>query len=196
MPWYEDDGEKLLHLGASHSLRGSNDTLQYRCSPETHLGPYYVDTGSFVAEGINLLGAEPAIVYGPLSLQGEYMGSIVDQRGGYNDVYFQGCYGYLSYFLTGEHRPYSKSGGVFSRLRPINNLSLKKRTFGAWELVARYSWLDLKDDNISGGIMSDATAGVNWHLNPNTKIMGNYIHSHRNGGGDADIFLTRFQFDF
>ncbi|MFC1480291.1 porin [Candidatus Omnitrophota bacterium] len=197
LPWYEDGGEKLVHMGLAYSFRNPEENLRYHQRPEAHLAPYFVDTGSFAAKHAHLLGYETAVVYGPLSLQGEFMQSFVNQAGGgLSDTYFQGLYAQTSYFLTGEHRNYSKSNGVFSRVRPNNNFSIKDQTFGAWELAARYSYLDLQDNGIYGGTMSDVTVGLNWYLNPNMRIMGNYVHSYLDDTGDADIFLTRVQFDF
>jgi len=195
LPLYEENGSKLFHLGGTYSLRSPAETLQYRSRPEAHQAQYFVDTGSFPAKHAHNLGIEAAFVNGPLSIQAEYVGSIVNQTSGPSNTYFQGGYIYGSYFLTGEHRPYSKSSGVFSRLRPLKNFSPKADGLGAWEVLLRYSYLDLTDDNISGGNMSDVTLGLNWYLNPNMKIMWNYIYS-QNREGDANIFLTRFQVTF
>jgi phosphate-selective porin OprO/OprP len=128
-------------------------------------------------------------------LETEYVSSLVD-RGQSDDAYFQGLYGLVSYFLTGETRPYSRAAGEFLRVRPKKNFSLKDKTWGAWEAALRYSFLDLDEDEISGGILSDVTLGLNWYLNPNMRIMLNYIYANRNGYGDADIVQTRFQVDF
>lgn len=195
LPLYEENGRKLFHLGGTYSLRSPAETLRYRSRPEAHQAQYFVDTGSISAKRAHNLGIEAAFVNGPLSIQAEYVGSIVNQTSGPSNTYFQGGYIYGSYFLTGEHRSYSKSSGVFSRLRPLKNFSPKADGLGAWEVLLRYSYLDLTDDNISGGNMSDVTLGLNWYLNPNMKIMWNYIHS-QNREGDADIFLTRVQVTF
>jgi len=195
LPLYKDEGKKLLHLGLTYSFRSPEETLQYRSRPEANLAPYFVDSGTFAADRANLVAGEAAYVNGPFSLQGEYMGSAVE-RPDASDTYFQGAYIYASYFLTGEHRPYSKSAGVFSRLRPLKNFSPKGGGLGAWELALRYSYLDLNDENIDAGNMADVTLGLNWYLNPNMKIMWNYIYSHLNGIGNADMLLTRFQVDF
>lgn len=195
LPWYKDK-DKLLHLGAAYSFRQSDVTLQYRQRPENHMETYYVNTGVMNIDFNNLFGYEAALLYGPFSLQGEYIHSIVNQMDGASNSYFQGMYGQASYFLTGEHRNYKKSSGAFDRVKPKKNFSLKDKTFGAWELAGRYSYLDLSEDRISGRIMQDASVGINWYLNPNMRIMGNFIHSHVNDYGDADMFLTRFQVDF
>lgn len=194
-PIYKDKGEEFLHLGFSYSRRGTNGTLQYRSKPESNLAPYFVDTGVFSAKSANLFGLETAYIRGPLSFDAEYTSSLVD-RGGNNDAYFQGLYGLVSYFFTGETRPYSRATGEFLRVRPKHNFSLKDKTWGAWEAALRYSYLDLDEDNINGGILSDVTLGLNWYLNPNMRIMANYIFAKRNGYGDADIVQTRFQADF
>ena len=59
--------------------------------------------------------------------------------------------------------------------------------------------LDLNDDDVDGGILNNFIAGVNWHLNPNTHIMLNYVHSQidRNPvNGNQNTFQMRFQLDF
>ncbi|MFH1791872.1 MAG: porin [Candidatus Omnitrophota bacterium] len=195
LPWYEDGGEKLLHLGVAYSLRNPEETVTYSSIPEAHLAPNFVNTGAIRANSVSLVAAETALVYGPLSVQGEYIGSIVDRNAG-KDLYFQGFYGYASYFITGEHRPFNKDLALFSRLKPKADFSVKDLTWGAWEVLCRYSYIDLKDKSVSGGIMSDVTLGLNWYLNPNMRVMWNYLHSHLNGYGDADMLLTRFQWDF
>ncbi|MDI6758160.1 MAG: porin [Candidatus Omnitrophota bacterium] len=194
-PIYKNKGEEFLHLGFSYSNRKTNGTLQYRSKPESNLAPYFVDTGVFSAKKANLYGLETAYIRGPLSFEAEYAGSSVDRKGN-EDVYFQGLYGLASYFFTGETRAYSRSTGEFLRVRPKHNFSLKDKTWGAWEAALRYSYLDLDENNINGGILSDVTFGLNWYLNPNMRMMFNYIFANRNGYGDADILQTRFQVDF
>lgn len=196
LPWYKDKGEKLLHIGVAYSLRHPKQTLQYSAKPEANLSPNFVNTGSFNAKSNHLLGYEATFLSGPFSLQAEYIGNIVDQGGDRHDTYFQGLYLQASYLLTGETKPYLKPYGVFGRVRPKKNFSLKDKTWGAWEAALRYSYLDLDEDNINGGILSDVTLGLNWYLNPNMRIMLNYIYANRNGYGNADIVQTRFQVDF
>ncbi len=135
-------------------------------------------------------------MYGPFSLQGEYVQAIVDSINR-NNVCFQGFYIMSSYFLTGEHRPYNKKTGAFGRVKPKKNYSSKPDGGkGAWELAARYSYLDLDDKSVNGGRLQDFTFGVNWYLNPNTRVMWNYVFADLADGGDADIFQMRIQIDF
>ena len=80
LPWYEQDGRELLHLGIAYShknfegdRRVGDHFGRFGSPPEAHLAPRFVDTGRFFLESAHLLGAEAAWVYGPFSLQGEYI---------------------------------------------------------------------------------------------------------------------------
>lgn len=195
LPLYKDNGKHLLHFGAAYSFRKPNDP-RYQSRPESHLAPYFVDTKAFAVNHAQLLGLESAYVYGPFSLQGEFMNVFASRPGSSKDVNFSGLYAQASYILTGEHKNYDMANGRFANIVPFKNFSINEMTLGAWEIAARYSYLDLKDSDINGGMMSDATVGLNWYLNPNMRIMGNYVHANRNGIGYADILETRFQVNF
>ena len=67
---------------------------------EVHLSEDLVDTGDISANGTDLLSLEFATVLGPVSLQGEWMSSWVDQTAG-PDLYFTGAYAQVSWFATG-----------------------------------------------------------------------------------------------
>jgi len=201
LTWHQDDGKKLLHLGVGYSLRNPDANWRYRQRPETHLSPRYVDTGAFYADDIDLWNAEAAFVYGPFSLQGEYMASEVDYGLG-GDADYDGYYVQASYVLTGEHRPYDTASAAFMSPKVKNRLSLTngERGWGAWEAAVRYSAIDLDDGNFfRGGEEDNITLGLNWYLNNCTRVMFNYIQSdieHDLYDGDVDTFQTRFQFKF
>ncbi|MFH1189607.1 MAG: porin [Candidatus Omnitrophota bacterium] len=196
LPWYEDKGKKLLHLGAAYSFRNPEENAQYRSRPECHLAPYFADTGTFPVKNINLVGLEGGFKYRSLLLKGEFMNSYADRLHDTKYAYFSGVYGQVSYVLTGEDQNYDMAVGRFANIEPFNDFSIAERKMGAWEVAARYSYLDLKDPGINGGILSDATLGLNWYLNPNMRIMWNYVHANRNGLGYADILESRFQVNF
>ena len=59
------------------------------------------------------------------------------------------------------------------------------RTFGAWQVGVRFSYLDLNDKAIQGGQVYDWTVGLNWFLNPNMKVQLNYILEHRDAPQDV-----------
>jgi phosphate-selective porin OprO/OprP len=148
-----------------------------------------------------------AFVYGPFSFQSEYYGATVNEVGA-GDLSFNGCYAYFSHFLTGENRRYNRHAGTFdNRIIPFENFfrvrdedGCVQMGKGAWELAYRYSYVDLDDAQIQGGRVSDHTFGVNWYLNPYTRVMWNYINSTTDraavNDGIVNIFQMRAQVDF
>lgn len=194
LPWYEDD-QHLLHVGAAYSLRfpesegpGNNNRnrVDFDQRPELRTRDDFVNTGNFPINLENRLGLETAVVYGPFSAQAELIQTWLDDPNEFKKTgYLYGWYGYVSYFITGESRNYNKKDAEFKRVRPLNNFSIEDGTWGAWEVAARFSQLDLDDKtvDINGGILNNATLGVNWYLNPNMKIMFNYVHTNRTGKG-------------
>ena len=107
---------------------------------------------------------------------------------------FAAFYVMLSYFLTGEHRPYSLPNATFSRPHPRKNVL--RDGWGAWEIAARYSFLDLDSRGVEGGVLHDWTLGLNWYLNHHTRLMFNYILSHPEGLDLAHIWQFRWQLTF
>ncbi len=200
-PIYDNDGRNVLHVGGSYSLRDPKGGLRYRSRPEAHfVSQRFTDTGTFAADWVNLLGAEAAWVHGPLSVQGEYVGASVTGSADSDSQLFSSFYVQSSYFLTGEHRPYDRKTGTFGRVRPKRNFR-QDGGWGAIEVAARYSYLDLRGGGLpdSARQLQDITLGANWYLNPNMRIMANYVHSMVDGSdvsGDTDIFMLRLQFDF
>jgi len=211
VPWYADDGRKLLHLGASYTHRNPDGNIRYRQRPEAHLANRYVDTrgfdlvnnrraGDIRADAVDVYDLESALVIGPWSLQGEYMKSEVDSTFA-GDLDFDSYYIQTSYFLTGENRRYKLSEGAFDRVKPKRNFGWGEDAGpGAWELALRYSSIDLNSgEAVRGGEEDNITAAVNWYLNPNTRVMLNYIKADINHDlydDDVDIVQMRFQIDF
>ena len=83
---------------------------------------------------------------------------------------------------------------AFDRVTPKRNLG--KGGAGAWQLAIRLSHIDLDDNDLSGGTMTDFTFGVNWYLNPSTKFAFNYIYSDVANLGIANVAMMRFQVTF
>lgn len=80
-------------------------------------------------------------------------------------------------------------------MKPKRNF-LKEGGLGAWEVAARFSHLDLNDEGIIGGRLNNVTVGLNWYLNPNMRVMWNFVYADRDDVGDASIFQMRAQIDF
>lgn len=206
-PWLEEGGEKLLHLGGSYSYRHeASGSTRYRTRGPQHIGNRPLDTGTInEVDSTNLMGAEVAFTYGPFSMQSEYLAASLASVDKQDDLCINGFYVQAGYFITGEHRVYKK--GTFSRVKPRQNYS-PEGGWGAWEVAARYSYTDI-DDGSAGQLSrpGDGTAvtlGLNWYLNPNTRVMFNYIRSCWDIGDssatgfteDIDTFIVRFQVDF
>ena len=213
LPWYDEasGGRGLLHTGIGYTYEeiASGNPVRVRQRPEAHLADRVVDTDVLTdVADVQGLGLETAFVYGPFSAQAEYNNFWLDRTAN-ADAHIDGAYAYVSYFLTGEHRPYSRTAGVFDRVRPFENFFRVRDGSGnvqtgkgAWEIAYRYSFLDLNDGALHGGEARDQTVGLSWYLNPYAKMMFNYVHSETfdhpkaPGVGVADIFETRFQIDF
>jgi len=191
VPYKED--KNIIHLGASYVvLKPNGDSYRSESRPEMHLAPKRLaDTGSISSDNVNLLGLEAAAVFGPFSAQAEYVKADVSALDG-SDPSFSGYYAYVSYFVTGESRHYKK--GVFKRVSPKGNFGVDGA--GAVEIAVRYSNLDLNDAGISGNEVDTTTVGLNWHLNPNTRMMLNYISADQKNIGKANALMARFQVDF
>jgi phosphate-selective porin OprO/OprP len=197
LPWYENEGEHLLHLGLAATQRFRDGTTQrFRSRPEVTLdNPNYADTGNLPADGAQVITPELALVYGPFSFQSEYSHAFVQGDHGSEDADFYGLYAQAGWFLTGESRPYKTAEGAFDRVSPDRNFDLRGG-LGAWEVALRYSRLDLDDSGVDGGTLDDGTLGLNWYLNPNVRTSFNYVLARLEDVGWTNQFVARFQIDF
>ncbi len=186
----------LLHLGVAASREQPEDRdleqVRFRTRPESRPSDVrLVDTGIIdQARWITQLGAEAAWQSGPLTVQGEWMGASIERRNGLPGLDFDGWYLSGSWFLTGESRSYRN--GVFGGIVPQGRR-------GAWELLARYSHVNLDDGVIAGGRQSNRSLGLNWYANNRIRIMASFIdvRSRRSGqSDDPGIFLLRAQAAF
>jgi phosphate-selective porin OprO/OprP len=189
---------RLVHLGLSLTAVDSQDNLEYRSRPESHLAPYLLDTGTLRVHGAELIAIEAAWVEGPFCLQAEAIHSFVQQPGA-STLNFGGAYVYASWFLTGESRPYDAARGVFGRLAPRQDFSFRGPGWGALEFGTRLSYLDLTNESIRGGVGHGLTADLTWYLNPHWKIKFEYgFQAIREGtsNGNLQFFQFRFQVDY
>ena len=224
LPFWDDatDGRSYLHLGVAYSYRDTdNDRVRFRNTPEIRkaqpndspsgnpgtppFAPIFVDTGFIPANSFQLFDPEFALVLGPVSLQSEYAFAIVDQIDG-PQLFFNGYMAQLSWFLTGESRPYDRHMGIHTWMDVDDEFFLIRNGrrvsygLGAWELAARYSSITLNDKNIRGNNMTDFTFGLNWYLNKYTRMKFNYIRAFLQdtavGNSLTDIWGGRVDFEF
>lgn len=184
---------KVLHTGLTLGYQtptsevGGLKTHQLRARPEAHVNAgRLVDTGSILnVDDIYTYGLETAFVNGSVSGQAEYL---VTNVNGIEDYQFDGYYAQISWFPTGESRPYIGSEGAFGRVKP-------KSKDGAWELAGRYSHVDLTDGSTVGGTETNYTLGANYYMLTNLRFMTNYILVD-GVGDDPTILQMRMQYDF
>lgn len=212
LPWYDAEGRGLLHLGAAYTHRNPDGAIRLRQRPEAGNAARFLDTGDFEVDDIDSFALEAALAYRSFNLQGEYIASDIDTRFlGSRD--FDGFYVQASYLLTGEHRAYDHGDGTFDRPAPARNFAFHDgaRGWGAWEVALRYSSLDLDGGGsllaqalggirpIRGGRGDNITLGLNWYLNPNARVMLNYVIADLDShvyDGNLNILQTRFQLAF
>jgi len=191
------ESDQVLHFGAAVEYRqlDSGTSFSIGTHPESGLTTMHlIDTGTIAgADNFTSYGLEAAYMRGPFSLQSEYITTSV-QRNGASDVDFGGWYAQAAYVLTGEHRRYSRRSATFGEIRP-------DRDWGAVELAARYSTLDLSDQGIMGGQENNITIGANWYVGRNFRLMADHtwVRTRPNQFGvdeDASFFSARAQIDF
>jgi phosphate-selective porin OprO/OprP len=121
--------------------------------------------------------------------------------GGERDLHFWGGYAQVAYTLTGEARGYDRRfGKLATNIFNVNTPGWATRRDGggwnfgrgAWELAARYDYLDLNDSTVRGGIAQGVTLGLNWYLNNNFKFQFDYVNDWRDdkGGGVNGVTTT------
>lgn len=245
LAFYDDLAEDryLLHVGGGYrygTTGGSPDTAggfakTYRSAafPEFYVGdatglgltgagtPLVLDTGRVLANDFHDVHLELAGSYGRSHFQSEALLTVVQQFGGpammQPAAYIQG-----GYMLTGEAIGYLKQVGAFDyTVVPYTQFfgtgrHGRIRGWGAWEVAARWSYVDLSNVNLrpenqlsndpgppptpNAGTVHQTTIGVNWYWNRFTKVQFNWIRSMPDyvgyGAAPFDIYGTRFQIEF
>ena len=224
LPLYRNEGDELVHLGLSASLRDLNAPIEFTARPEVNQSPRYLDTGELSADRLTVANLEAAYKRGPHLFQWEYawcvtsgalreeditLGEVADtaaetyprliaflqgQTGwerpedsflwqipfdlsSRGELHFFGTYAQWSYVLTKEARPYDMKRGVFGPVVPRHPVRFHgERGWGAWEVAARISHLDLADGYAEGGRETNVSLGLNWYLDENVRVMWNYVH--------------------
>ncbi len=235
LPYYDEpsNGRYLVHLGGSYSFRhvgALTQTAAYNQSiPYNTLnGLAEFSTRSWVGAQApigfgteansnewNQINPEFLLIWGSASLQAEYFQVLMN-----SGEQFNGGYTFVSYFLTGENRAYRKDLKVIDRTQPLEPFFWVDTArgqccgWGAWELTAGYSWVNLDDGhdivattpataaNRRSGFYNAVAFGVNWYQNPWSHVYMDYEHEVVNfvdagvPNGDANIFGIRWLVDW
>ncbi len=179
----------LVHLGVGYTWRSptkdntavgtgatatTTESVIFSAKPESDQAPSFVTTGALAdTENYRFIGSEFAAAAGAASLQGEYDWVRVSRDNGKDDLSFSSWYAQAAYTLTGEARPYKVDKGVFDAIKPAHPFGADG--WGAFEVAARVSGIDLTDGSVKGGELRDLTLGVSWYLNAFMRVSGNYV---------------------
>lgn len=224
-PWYEDDGRNYFHWAMAGMFAkpdgdvdpgdtNANDG-RFRTRAEARSSSRWLDTGRIRgADNYEIAAVEGLFNLGPLHIMTEYQAAWMQRDGSTPgtgpDVFFHGAYVHVAYFLTGEHIPYSRKSGTIGRalpFNPFNPVSMFRgggSGWGAWQVAVRYSYLDLTDKDIMGGVEQNLEVALNWYFTSHSKlqmgvIIGD-IEKHRPvagyRSGDFTIAGIRFAADF
>ncbi|HEY9555031.1 OprO/OprP family phosphate-selective porin [Allosphingosinicella sp.] len=178
------DVQYLFDAPTGASELNLRDRIEMRIDGNRILG-----TGALPIDSARVLSAELAGTLGSFHFQGEYFDFNVERTPGNGpNLDFSGYYFQSGYILTGEKRSYSANSGSYGGVTPSRPFDWRTGDWGAWEIAARYSVVDLNDKDILGGRQENVTLGLNWYVNNNMRFMLNYINGKvdkRNSGGDV-----------
>lgn len=193
-PWYDEvsGGRGYFHwglageIGFPDGVTGTDGTHRnegrFRTRSELRSESRWLDTGRIAGiQAFEIMGLEAALNLGALQIVGEYQCNWV-QRDGAADPTLHGGYVYFAYFLTGEHLPWDRKTGTLGQAKPFENFFLVDRAsggtgmgLGAWQVAARFSYLDLSDDGLLGGQGQSMTLALNWYWTSHSKLQFNYL---------------------
>jgi phosphate-selective porin OprO/OprP len=136
--------------------------------PELRVSSQQFASVAFAADTLDTIehyGLEVGGYWKNFYLASEFVEFNVDRLGGATDPEFDGWYVQGAWTITGERRSWSAANGGFQGIRPTNNFSLADDKWGAWEIAARYSQLNLNDVSagVTGGDQTITTLGLNWY---------------------------------
>lgn len=236
--WMQGD-HKWLHIGTSGgrthvntqyaadgTLANGNGGMSFFTFPGTNVDRSNIlNTGNLSSGDLtsasrreitsyDRMGVETQFVYGPASLQGEYLRTNINGVGYNNGEHLTGAYVFGSLFLTGESKTYHVRNGAANRIKPITPFQWRGSGWGAWEIAAGWDYINMNSGAVRGGQMDMLRLGVNWYPHSNVKLQSNFQHvlaintpvstatgydGRRTTGwnhGNLDVFMTQLTVDF
>lgn len=194
LPVYAEADKTVFHVGVSYRYgEVKNGAIRVRSRPEADPAPQFIDTGKFPTDHSNQIGGEAYYRSGPWMIGSEvYVHRFHSSETA--DPAFIGGDVMVSYFITGESRPYNTATGIFGFV-PVNKPVFKGGP-GAWEVLFRASTLDLDGGTIKGGKFWRITPMVNWYLSKDVRfafVYGYGVLDRFNLKGTTHFFQTRLQ---
>jgi phosphate-selective porin OprO and OprP len=93
----------------------------------------------------------------------------------------------MSFLLTDD-------SATYGHIEPRQPFNWSKKHWGAWELAARYSQINLDQDNYAFNLADptvnvlrakSTSIGLNWYLNSNVRMTANFVHTDFTGATPA-----------
>jgi phosphate-selective porin OprO and OprP len=209
-PFANDQDSALAGLGLGFAVTYGSKDARYAPANYASNGQRNIFSwaGGTVNDGTHFRWSPQLTYYtGPFGLLASHVVSRQEVANGVNTGTFSNR-GWLvqgSHILTGETASYGT-------VTPAKPFQFGSGNWGAFEVAARVSQLDLAGDIFANGFanpaasVSEATSyglGLNWYLNRNVKTVLNYEHTRFDGGaaGGADrpsesVVFSRLQFAF
>jgi phosphate-selective porin OprO and OprP len=195
LPIYSPEKKTVLHIGMSYRYAEPlNGSIRLKSRPEANPAPVFVDTGTFPADRSNSIGGEAYFTSGPWMFGSEVYAHHFNSPTT-NNPSFVGGDVMASYIITGESRPYNTATAIYGFV-PVNRPVFKGGP-GAWEVLIRYSSLDLNGGTIQGGKFWRITPMVNWYLSKALRLEVAYGYGvlDRFGmTGATQFFQSRIQY--
>ncbi|HJS45951.1 MAG TPA: porin [Rhizomicrobium sp.] len=196
-------GMSIAHIFNSGTGSGQ-PAINLQDRPQNRVdGTRLVSTGNITAQTADLIAFDMGGNYENFFLGGEWAQFTLDRQCGtitsagnplctsstavIDHPTFEGWYVEGSWIITGETRPYTPNSlnnetGGFQQPVPSRPFSLRGDSWGAWELVARYSSVDLNWNpsqtatasrlaGVVGGKETIFDIGINWYMNRNVKLL-------------------------
>lgn len=184
------DDHTVLHIGAAALFTNQHGaTISYSAAmPET----FSSSAHTLISEKADAANAwryeaEAIFITGPFYIEGHYLGSTANVRNTSNNFNATGLYAQAGFLVIGDQQKYNKKTGLAAMASP-----------GDLEVLARVNYLKLEypDNDNSEQSETDITIGLNYIINKNLNIRGNYIYAKVKDGDDFNCVQARLQFSF
>ncbi len=200
-PTQNNSGRSGAGINSTGGAGVAATTITLADRPELRVDPTnLITTGTINATHVDTYGVELAGAWKSLWFDGEYQLIGVDQIRSSTAtpapfLNFDGAYGEVGWFITGEHRPYSNARGAWTTVEPLTPFALGSGGWGAWELAARFSHMNLNNHanhgqsttvtgGTFGGVQDIMQIGLNWYPTTNVRFLLDYLFA------DVDKFAA------
>lgn len=195
LPYIDQNKERLLHIGLGFSHRKPESKIyELRIPFDSYFSTSNTIADAVLINQVNLFNMEVVYIHRSFSFQSEYIRG--NLRGNSTNFNIENFYTIFSWLLTGEQKNYSGGYSGFGKIIPGHNFDLSKNGWGAWELAVGFSKTRLPENSYRTGKPSDFLLGMNWYLNPYSRIVLNFSHSEYGEKHRINTFQVRFQVNF